>query len=463
MSLTHLIQCDGYKEFFKEIIPKKTDFKTISGHTAFSKEYEAKAPYNLINQYNAGLVGTAFDYIARWKIARVTNFDKENSYTSLIAEEGIPICQYNAIEKGIDVKECYEKGLSCCKKFIYGKNNFGEVVKVAIFFAKLEQVRRSLVPPFRVEIDDLFCVEEEVVNDLIKLSEVFEKYFIEEGLVNEESVVVYNPTFGGASYICGGADADIFIDGTLYDFKCVKRCGYVWQEIAQLLGYYLLDCYAKRNNDENNLLKECEIKRIALYRARYGETEYYDLKSCNSYELTDRFELLMGKNAYIEYFEGESKKEEDETKLKRLLNEEKKNKEIEFKRKYTLAEKKIMVLLQCFRRKILKDDYYNYYEIAMKINECNNDETRYSLMSNYLYLTYRANINEKFDGKKLLALLNEKNISTEQLGESLSFRKKASTVEAWIKGKNNPPIGAIIDMVEILDCELKDLIKFKNK
>ena len=32
----------------------------------------------------------------------------------------------------------------------------------------------------------------------------------------------------------------IYIDGTLYDFKCTKKERYVWKDVAQILGYYLL-------------------------------------------------------------------------------------------------------------------------------------------------------------------------------------------------------------------------------
>ena len=76
MSLTTLINGE-FKDFFKEAIPSKKEFKTFSGKSAFSKEYVQYAEYKLKNPYNSTIVGTAFDYLARWTIAKNINGMKE--------------------------------------------------------------------------------------------------------------------------------------------------------------------------------------------------------------------------------------------------------------------------------------------------------------------------------------------------------------------------------------------------
>ena len=88
MSLTTLINGE-FKAFFKEVIPSKKEFKTFSGKSAFSKEYVQYAEYKLKNPYNSTIVGTAFDYLARWTIAKNINGIKEDSYSKLIAEHGL--------------------------------------------------------------------------------------------------------------------------------------------------------------------------------------------------------------------------------------------------------------------------------------------------------------------------------------------------------------------------------------
>lgn len=57
MSLTTLINGE-FKDFFKEVIPSKKEFKTFSGKSAFSKEYVQYAEYKLKNPYNSTIVGT---------------------------------------------------------------------------------------------------------------------------------------------------------------------------------------------------------------------------------------------------------------------------------------------------------------------------------------------------------------------------------------------------------------------
>jgi len=49
---------------------------------------------------------------------------------------------------------------------------------------------------------------------------------------------VLNPTFGRASHMVGGADADLWIDGYLLEIKCVRRVSL--DHIRQLVGYATL-------------------------------------------------------------------------------------------------------------------------------------------------------------------------------------------------------------------------------
>lgn len=61
----------------KNIIPKKDEFYTLSGHDAFSSSYHTHVPYKLTNNYYSSVVGTAFDYMARLIIVWVPG---TNSY-----------------------------------------------------------------------------------------------------------------------------------------------------------------------------------------------------------------------------------------------------------------------------------------------------------------------------------------------------------------------------------------------
>lgn len=296
MSLTTLINGE-FKDFFKEAIPSKKEFKTFSGKSAFSKEYVQYAEYKLKNPYNSTIVGTAFDYLARWTIAKNINGMKEDSYSKLIAEHGLKYCEraakrdkkYNSIQKK------YDDGIKNVERFVNESSNETDIIKITIFFAKLENIWRSRIPRFCIDIEKLLEVEKEVFDDLVVLVEVFQTKFIDSGIVTPDSIVVYNPTFGDASYFCGGADADIYIDGTLYDFKCTKKERYVWKDVAQILGYYLLDCISKDHKDQENDLDKYEIRRIAFYKARFGEIEYYDVSRESYLKFIKEFDMLLEK------------------------------------------------------------------------------------------------------------------------------------------------------------------------
>jgi hypothetical protein len=101
----------------------------------------------------------------------------------------------------------------------------------------LETVARSGLPPVDINISLIEDTDNEIINDLRALCNVFKDKFINSGIFKENEDVVFNPHFGVVvSLHVGGADADIFINGTLYDFKCTKSRGYSWTECAQIVG-----------------------------------------------------------------------------------------------------------------------------------------------------------------------------------------------------------------------------------
>ena len=350
------------------------------------------------------------------------------------------MCYYAAQKKKIDIERKYNEAIVVCKEFISGKKtDISDVILSAIFFAKLEHTYRKVAHPFDIDINYILNCEEEIVNDLIALAGVFEEKFVVSGLITSESKVIYNPTFGGASVICGGADADIFIDGTLYDFKCTKKTGYVWNEAAQILAYFLLDVIAKKSGDTDNCLNGFEIKRIALYRARYGEIEFVDIKDSH-YQLANVFEEILGKEHYVEFLA--NRKREDE---KERLKQEK------FEEEYRKQEKQI----ERGYKKLLTYIDGSYFDETLDKIENKVDKLKW--MKCAVLACYNEGIEDKIDGKKLKLMIEKRNICMEELERKLN-RKKA-TIRNWIEEKNNPSLGIFIDLTEVLDCEISDIIK----
>ena len=78
----------AFQSVIKKNLPRKEDFSTVYGQMPFS-EYKVLAPYELENPTDAGIVGTAFDYLARAMIAQPLEKNKEESVLGLKALIGI--------------------------------------------------------------------------------------------------------------------------------------------------------------------------------------------------------------------------------------------------------------------------------------------------------------------------------------------------------------------------------------
>jgi hypothetical protein len=298
MSLTAMLK--GKREIdielqtiLRDVIPNKNQFSTLSGTEAFSSSSNIAVPYNLTNPYYASVIGTAFDYMARFIVAQKIICNKEKVTDGLTAKRGLDIIKEYCDEKTAkSLQTKFNKGLNLIKKFVYDSDlNFVELLRFATYMARLEHIFRSGMPPKDIRESLLGREEKEIIEDLKRLCEVFIERFMIPQIICPESNVVFNPHFGIASMRCGGADADLYIDGTLYDFKTSKKTGYQWKEIAQIFGYYFLNCIAANLKDDSAKLNGCEIKGLAFYKARYGEIEFVDISKMD----TKKMELATKK------------------------------------------------------------------------------------------------------------------------------------------------------------------------
>jgi len=96
MSLTSMLKGkterdQHFQSILRNLINTKPPFYTRSGREPFSKEYEELVPYSLSSPFQASLVGTGFDYLARFIIAKNINNkqDKKTAYSNLVAEKGL--------------------------------------------------------------------------------------------------------------------------------------------------------------------------------------------------------------------------------------------------------------------------------------------------------------------------------------------------------------------------------------
>lgn len=104
---------------------------------------------------------------------------------------------------------------------------------------------------------------ERVVADLCAMSWAF--IDSHHGLVARRDRTTLNPTFKGSGLV-GGADADLIVDGCLYDLKASKQPGLKREAVYQLIGYALLDF-----DDEHGMTS------VGFYRARVPASVTWDL------------------------------------------------------------------------------------------------------------------------------------------------------------------------------------------
>lgn len=320
-----------FQRIVRRVTPYKKIIKTISGVKAFSDEYKLEVPNELKNTHQASVSGTAFDYLARFFIGQVVDKGRWNSFLNLNALKGLLNLGFNINPLEYSkLADRYISYLSNIMEFIYSdaakvdrlvdkvsneiefkayqnfldklvKSNYkyefdtSYLVAYSVYFAKLEMIYRSKIIP--ENINELTNLDMEQYNDLAHMCDIFFKNFLDSGLITPNSDVVYNPTFGKAGHLVGGADADIYIDGALYDFKSTKTNAYKWQDFGQIISYYLLNELTYQKDDGATLQKK-KINRIALYKSRFGEIEYVDITDIS------KVELKMAKENMKTYFSG---------------------------------------------------------------------------------------------------------------------------------------------------------------
>lgn len=138
-----------------------------------------------------------------------------------------------------------------------------ELIKSAIKLAQLEPIYRSGYLDANIGV-----VDEKDVEDLRKLiSSVNPENF------KALSICLLNPTFGEASRMVRGGDADLLIDDTLIDIKTTKFLKFDRKMFNQLIGYYIL----YKIGGIGELLHQPKIKKLGIYYSRFNKLYTFDV------------------------------------------------------------------------------------------------------------------------------------------------------------------------------------------
>ncbi len=262
MSLTSFIKVKQVREKFQEIFALPDFYyQTALLAQPFTQNYM--------------LVGTAFDYLLRFYLKRLNPNAITKTWVAEQAVKQIPETfgwgsPYSIFGRSW-YEKTYNKGLAIlneAKQLYVGYLQSGqitrEIIKSTILLAQLDKIYRE------GRLDRNFGIVDE--GDLTDLENLI-------GLVKAEkftakNTCLLNPTFGHASNLVGGADADLLIDDILIDIKTTKYLKFDRPMLRQLAGYYLLHKIGGIGDIPNN----CEISRVGIYFSRHGELFTFDVK-----------------------------------------------------------------------------------------------------------------------------------------------------------------------------------------
>lgn len=231
-----------------------------------------------------GLIGTAFDYLFRFRLKRLNPTASTKRWVAEIAlnllpqdydnEElkaeskstGIPIEVLRDIV-GLDMKKQHgslgekvgrliTEAKQLYSAYIQSGIMSDDIIRATVHLAQIDPIYRAgYVDPNLGKVDDL------VIKELCELIEI----------VNDDAFIakdhcLLNPTFGEASREVGGADADFIIDGCMVDIKTTKSAKFTRDQFNQLVGYYILHDIGGIDGDRN-----ITITSLGIYYSRYGE------------------------------------------------------------------------------------------------------------------------------------------------------------------------------------------------
>jgi len=239
MSLTSLIKND--KELREKI------------RTTFSRPKLEKNKPLLVEPCTKrhSLVGTAFDYLFRFYLERINKVGNKSKIW--VAEKTTFSLNGEVHDIGIDIVDNVKK---LQKKFMKTGELSTDLIRQTLRMSYLDPVFRS-----GSGVD--YIGEDADAGDIEDIKKQFE--LIDESLFRAKNICLLNPTFGKASKLVGGADADLLIDDKLIDIKTTKKLELKLADYCQVIGYLIL--HKISGIDER---KEIEINKLGIYYSRYG-------------------------------------------------------------------------------------------------------------------------------------------------------------------------------------------------
>ncbi len=240
------------------------------------------------------LLGTAFDYLLRFKIqylnskAIAKNWIAEGALlrlkSRLITKDYGPRTSKQLIESWLEEGEpLFTLGKENYSRFLKEGRITDSFLRSCFHLAKMDGFYR---PGYITgKIDNVNPKDTQDLQSLIG------NIKIEQFQANK--VCLLNPTFSNATNITGiKADADLVLDDILIDIKTVKNLKFERKMFNQVMGYYLLS----KIGGIDGAPEDHEIHKIAIYFSRYEHLHVIELKDVfNQSKLRTILEWIINK------------------------------------------------------------------------------------------------------------------------------------------------------------------------
>ena len=205
-------------------------------------------------------VGTAFDYLLRFLVQRLNPRTIDKGYWA--AETAIGLLPHDSrlFAKGEKIVSRAKKDLS---NYLKKAQMSDALIESALLLATLDPIYRAGVGHELIGV-----VHQDDIQDLKNLISA-----IDEKAFTAKSLCMINPTFGPASVLVDGADADLVLDHTIIDIKTTKKLSLDRRAFDQVLGYYVLHFIS----GVGELKPKPDITAVAIYFSRHGYLHVMEL------------------------------------------------------------------------------------------------------------------------------------------------------------------------------------------
>jgi len=217
------------------------DYRDLIRNSFVKPKFNAGSLIAEPSTVNYGLVGTAFDYLLRFKIERENKCETRPWIASILKHSSLA-------EINIEAR---------ARLNLYLKT--GKMTKTlmasALKLATIDNVFRSGQSADQIGIVNPL--------DLVDLANLYK--LIDADKFKSKKSCYLNPTFGIGSELVNDADADLIIDGALIDIKTTIKSDFKREYFEQLIGYFLLhiiDC------EHRNV--PVSIRKLGIYFSRHG-------------------------------------------------------------------------------------------------------------------------------------------------------------------------------------------------